>query len=490
MRCVVIGSGITGMTAALLLARQGHGVTLIEACDHAAPLLRGFERNELRFDTGFHCGGGVHREGILRRWLRVLGVEASLEGITTSHSDVFMFSDGKEYRLPSGLRPVVAASERQFPGSGKPMENFLLLISQELASSPYLNPDIHSEPKGILADAGCLNDYLDKAGFPPHLRAMLSSRCLLYGVPPSLASWRDYTLVAGPYFQSCGSWHGGGAALVDALMHALQEAGVTLQLGCAVNAIEADTIEGVHSVVLKDGTRMLCERCFFTGHPSQLQSLLSHGLLRPAYLHHIADLPETNAALLLFAETYDALRDDESLFLLPSPYEMTTSDTEISWAAIMAKSSIYVYCGRPAADGRKPVMAVLFIPSANLPEGNPQPRPSSYVAWKRQAVESLRLAIEYRVPGLRGAWRIIDAATPLTMRHWIYGSTGSLYGVSHQRTSMPLFPSTRVPGLFLAGQNVLLPGVLGGIVSAAVAVGFAFGHNTVLKEFRACTAKE
>ncbi len=489
MRCIVIGSGITGMTAALLLARQGHDVTVIEACEHAAPLLCGFRRNGLHYDTGFHCGGGVHQDGILRLWLRVLGVESSLEGITTAHSDVFLFTDGKEYRLPSGLQAVVAASERQFPGSGEPMEKFLLLISQKLASSPYLNPAIRNEPKGILEDAGCLNDYLDKAGFPPHLRAMLSSRCLLYGVPPSLASWRDYALVAGPYFQSCGSWYGGGAALVDVLKHALQEAGVILRLGCAVNAIEADTIKGVHSVVLKDGTRMLCERCFFTGHPSQLQSLLSHGLLRPAYLHHIADLPETDAALLLFAETYDALRDDESLFLLPSPDEMTTRDTDISGAAIMAKGSIYVYCGRPAVDGRKPVMAVSLIPSANLPEGNPLPRSSSYVAWKRHAVESLRLAIEHRVPGLCGAWRIIDAATPLTMRHWIHGSTGSLYGVSHQRSSMPLLPPTRVPGLFLAGQNVLLPGVLGGIVSAAVAVGFAFGHDTVLKEFRACTVK-
>jgi all-trans-retinol 13,14-reductase len=53
---------------------------------------------------------------------------------------------------------------------------------------------------------------------------------------------------------------------------------------------------------------------------------------------------------------------------------------------------------------------------------------------------------------------------------------------------IPLLPVTRIAGLFLAGQNILLPGVLGGIVSAALAVGFALGHDNALKEFRACAS--
>ena len=47
MHCVVVGSGITGLTAALLLARQGHQVTVLEAGARVAPLLRGFWREGL-----------------------------------------------------------------------------------------------------------------------------------------------------------------------------------------------------------------------------------------------------------------------------------------------------------------------------------------------------------------------------------------------------------------------------------------------------------
>ena len=489
MRCVVTGSGVAGLAAALLLARQGHDVTVVEACRHAAPLLRGFTREGLHFDTGFHCGGGLHPGGALRRWLRALGVEADLQDISTTHSAVFCFADGSEYRLPSGVQAVTDAAERQFPGTGHGMNAFLRRAEAELSSSPYLNPTVRDAPGGALQDGATLNERLDAAAFPPHLRAMLGSRCLLYGVFPSEASWRDFSLVAGPYFQSCGTWRGGGAALAEALLRALREARVAVRLGRAVTGIEADTATGVRGVLLGDGTRIACERCFFTGHPAQLARLTPPGLLRPAYLHRIDDMPETSPALLLFAETRDALRDDESLYLLPSP-QAASSDAELFPSLEAEDPGIYVFCDRPAADGRRAVMVVSLLHGAGLAEGDPQPRPRAYLDWKRRAAEQARRAVERRVPRLRGAWRILDAATPLTLRRWVYGGTGSLYGVRHHRAVMPLLPVTRVPGLFLAGQNALLPGVLGGIVSAALAVGFAFGHDAALKEFRECAENE
>ena len=83
MRYVVVGSGISGLSAAIFLARQGHAVTVLEAASSPAPLLRGFRRQGLHFDTGFHCGGGLHEGGVLRRWLRALGVGLAARGPPT-----------------------------------------------------------------------------------------------------------------------------------------------------------------------------------------------------------------------------------------------------------------------------------------------------------------------------------------------------------------------------------------------------------------------
>jgi all-trans-retinol 13,14-reductase len=241
----------------------------------------------------------------------------------------------------------------------------------------------------------------------------------------------------------------------------------------------------MRAVHLADGTRLPCEICFFTGHPNQLESLLPKGALRPAYYNRIRSLPETPPALLLFAEVHDeVLRDDTCMYLLPaadSPDLFPCEDEE--------EPSVYLYCGRAEdASGRRAALAISLMREGRLPPGNPKPRPQNYVAWKRKAVARLTRHIEKRVPELRGAWRVLDAATALSFREWVHGGTGGLYGVRHDMEEMPLLPMTRVPGLFLAGQNVLLPGVLGGIVSAALAVGFALGHDKALEEFRKCAS--
>jgi len=485
MRCVVTGSGITGLTAALLLARQGHDVTVVEAGARVAPLLRGFCREGLYFDTGFHCGGGLHAGGVLRRWLRALGVEKHLQQVTTRRTEVFHFADGQVFRLPAGQGAVTEAVERQFPGSGQAMSAFMRFMDAELGHSPYLNPSVRAEPSFELSSAGSVAQYAASVGFPSHLQAMLGTRCLLYGVRPEESSLEEYSLVAGPYFQSSGSWQGGGLALVEALQACLNEHGVKVRCNTAVTGIDADKAQGVRGVLLSDGSRLDCKRCFFTGHPSQLEGLIPQGLLRPAYLHRINELPETRPAMLLFAETRDCLDENESIYLLPQP-----SAQELFPGVESAQPSVYLFCDRPQPDGRKAVMAVALMDDKGLPAGNPRPRPSSYAEWKRGVTARLQAYIEQRLPQLAGRWRILDAASPLTMRHWIYGATGSLYGVQHHLGAMPMLPVTRLPGLFLAGQNILLPGVLGGIVSAALAVGFSFGHDNVLKEFRECAEDE
>lgn len=486
MRCAIVGSGITGLTAGLLLAQQGHETTIIEALPQPAPLLQGFWREGLYFDTGFHCGGGLHSGGVLRRWLRALDLETSLRSISLNHTDEFRFADGRHFSLPSGHGHVLRAVEQQFPGSEGAMATLLHEMDANLAYSPYLNPELRTEPNFALQEVDSASARFGSAGIPPYLQAILSTRCLLYGVQPHEASWAEYSLVAGPYFQSSGTWEGGGAALAAALLARLHKLGVTIRCGAAVSGIDADKEKGVRGIFLANGCYLGCDQLYFTGHPAQLCSLVPQGLLRPAYRHRLENLQETPSALLLFAEARgDILQSGQSIYLLPSPVSADSFPYLES-----AAPSVYLFCDKEQKEGRKAVMAVTLMDQAYLPQGNPNPRPQSYFDWKQRAVSRMQAYIETRLPGIAGSWRILEAATPLTLRRWGYGGTGSLYGVRHTTEAMPLLPATRVPGLFLAGQNILLPGILGGIVSAALAVGFAFGHDNALKEFRQCAANE
>jgi all-trans-retinol 13,14-reductase len=68
----VVGAGASGITSALVMARNGYDVALIEKSKRTAPLLRGFTRRGVFFDTGFHYSGGLGEGEFLDRLYRYL----------------------------------------------------------------------------------------------------------------------------------------------------------------------------------------------------------------------------------------------------------------------------------------------------------------------------------------------------------------------------------------------------------------------------------
>ena len=76
---IVIGSGLSGLTNALLLARSGRRVLVLEQHAQPAPVVRGFSRGGQYFDSGFHYAGGLGDDGAFRPLFRHLGLEDKLE---------------------------------------------------------------------------------------------------------------------------------------------------------------------------------------------------------------------------------------------------------------------------------------------------------------------------------------------------------------------------------------------------------------------------
>ncbi len=481
MKIAIVGSGISGLTAALLLAKQGHEVSIFEAGPRPAPLLSGFRRKGLLFDTGFHYGGGIAKGGILRQWLQALDMEKYLDFYAEGSSEVFFFEDGSQGYLHAG-QDLLPSIEAQFAGYGSVMQDVIRDCDATLKLSPYTNPYLEKEPSLHLGNEESTLSYLANKPLPQRLKAMLMARCLLYGTVPSQSSWEHYALVSGPYFHSCGTWKGGGEALVKALLQELSMYGVRVHCRSRVQAITGQKHIGVQAIVLENGQQLPFEQCYFTGHPKQLQSLVPQGILRPAYYSHIQDIPETLPVLMLFAQC-TAFEAGQSMYVLTEEHE---AHPDSMFSTEGQASGLYMCTGYPAQNAQDtkslPLMMLRFLPPGYFEGASKE----QYAQLKAKAVQELVDLAEKRCPQLRGKWHVLDAATERSMRHWVVGGTGSLYGMQHRAQDMPLLSLTRMPGLFLAGQNIILPGVLGGIISAALAVGFSFGHDTALKEFRAC----
>src|SRR5512136_789110 len=78
---VIIGGGVSGMTSALILAKQGFSVALVEKSRQLAPTVRGFIKKGFFFDTGFHYTGGLGTGEPVDLFFRYLGLSDALEKV-------------------------------------------------------------------------------------------------------------------------------------------------------------------------------------------------------------------------------------------------------------------------------------------------------------------------------------------------------------------------------------------------------------------------
>ncbi len=451
---IIIGSGITGMSAALLLAKQNpeQSIRIVEAANKPAPLLWGFQRKSLHFDTGFHCGGGLRKGGILRNWLKALDVWKYIgeENLYPFREEFRFNGEAKAYHFPPTEKDLLPSIQEQF--GQEQADSFATLYAkmlEVLEKSPYTNNACSRLPELSFENSQSLDDTLQNFPLSPYLQQMIKSRCLLYGVSPDKATFHDYALVGGLYFDSSHGIYDGGKALAKAFLQAIKDTpNITLQCKSAVTKITQKD-KKISAVTLHSGEELPCTACIFTGHPSQLSHLVDKGVFRPSFMQYLTEIEETASAFLLFGESEHPYLEERAVYLLPSdPTSSLFSPLEND------DPIIYVVGGK------------------NLEH-------------KKDIADKLQGIIKKRVPEL-GHISIHDTATAASMKDWIYGSSGSIYGMAHTSTGMPLLPVTRLQGLFLAGQNILLPGILGGIISAAVSVGFITDHAQVLKGFREC----
>ena len=111
-------------------------------------------------------------------------------------------------------------------------------------------------------------------------------------------------------------------------------------------------------------------------------------------------------------------------------------------------------------------------------------RPSDYTNYKDKIAEKLCKYLAAVYPELSENIRFTECATALTLRDYSHSPFGSLYGVKHKVGQYNPLPLTKAKGLFLAGQAIAAPGILGAVVSAFLVCGIIIGHYRVLKELK------
>ena len=98
-------------------------------------------------------------------------------------------------------------------------------------------------------------------------------------------------------------------------------------------------------------------------------------------------------------------------------------------------------------------------------------RGQEYEDFKREKEAQVIEFAEKRFPGIKKCIKSVYSSTPLTYRDYIGNGDGSLYGIVKNSKSIlnsTINTRTRVPNLYLTGQNIIFHGILGASIGALV----------------------
>jgi all-trans-retinol 13,14-reductase len=488
---IVIGAGVSGICCGITLAQNGHQVALLEKADRTAPVLRGFSRRGVHFDTGFHYTGGLGEGEPLELFLRYLGVGDRITSFAFDDEGYDEFrceSPGFEFRMPTGYQRLEEKLGEAFPDERAAIASYLSQVRSVCDGLPYLNLDAEIDASSALVRimGASLRETLDALTGNEMLKSLLSMHCLLYGVSSEEVSFAQHAAIVGNYYQSVRGIRGGGLSLARAFDARLAELGVDVLTSSEVTGIETAAGGALSGVRLASGATLDCNALIATVHPRILLDLAPAGSFRPAYRKRLGALEDTVSAFVCFAVSEVPLPAlaGANRFLLPDAGCIHQLGRRPVGSAPLYLSGAY-RAGETQANGFIGICPILFSETAAWQSSRHGARPEEYRQFKERALARMQDQIERAYPELTGSLRSIEASTPLTIRDYC-SPLGGLYGVKHMVGQYNPHPSTRMPGLFLAGQAVVAPGVMGALLSGFLACGTVLGHDIMRKELKAC----
>ncbi len=483
---IVIGSGMGGMTTAAALARMGRKVLLLEQAQNLGGLTHTFSREGFTWDVGLHYCGTFRPDqpaGSALNWLSGGAVE--FQSIGTVY-DTLHFPDG--FDLPVG-RPADAFKmelKDRFPDQRAEIDAYFeALESGDEAMRAVSTERSMPEPfrsahrwwnKRKLRRwcARTTREVISECVSDPKLASVLSGQWGTYGGVPDESSFAVHATVMSHYLDGAGYPIGGASAIAKGLVPVIESAGGCARAATPVSAIliEDEAAVGVRTdsgeeyrapiIVSAIGAgetikRLLPPDVCEQGWAVELAGFNPSVCHFEIYLGFKGDIARYGGTRSghWFCESWnagDALWSDLGA-AVPGGYASFPS----------LKDELHDPGPSQHHTGQFMVL-VDWSTVAEFADGGARQRPEAWAAFKKRVETKMMEYYATKFPALAPLIVYHELGTPLATAAFTAHEKGAFYGLEttpRRVLSDALSPRTPVPGLFLSGQDAMLPGIAG-----------------------------
>ena len=493
---IVIGSGMGGLTTAALLSDLGWKVCVLEQHYTAGGFTHSYERNGYEWDVGVHYIGEVGAPTRTRKMFDYLSGGKLEWAPMAAEYDRFYVGD-KVFNAMAGKKAFRDNLVRQFPDevhaidayirlldrSGDALSAFGMARAMSGAVRWLARPWVAWQQRGAYRRSTW--EVLSELTDDRDLIATLCGQWGDMGLPPKRSPFMAHAMIArhylyGGFYPVGGSWQ-----IAASIIPKIQAAGGEVFTYARVENILVEDGK-VTGVEMKDGHRIECG-CVISsaGVDNTFNHLLPAATVeRSGYRQRMQNVKPSVAHLGVYVGLQGTAEElglpRTNFWIYPSnDYD---GDTQ-SFLDGMSDAFPVVYISFPSAkdpdyENRHPGTATIEIvapaPYAWFEKWREETwgkRGDDYEAFKQALGDRLMEYVYDKLPQLRNKVDYFEVSTPLST-NWFGGyQRGELYGLEHtgQRLSQDwLRPKTKIPGLWLTGQDILTCGVTGAMMAGMI----------------------
>jgi all-trans-retinol 13,14-reductase len=495
---LVIGSGMGGLTTAALLSDLGWKVCVLEQHYTAGGYTHSYERAGYEWDVGVHYIGDVGAPTRTRRLFDFLSEGGLKWAPMDDEYDRFFIGD-KVFCARAGKQAFRANLVAQFPAEEPAIDAYMQLLAQVGGALSMLGMERVFRPwQRLLAapyrkwkmPAFMYEKTYDVLSALTDDRDLIATICGQWGdmgLPPRQSVFMVHAMIARHYLHGGFYPVGGSWRIADSIIPRIQRPGGEVFTYARARRIRVED-GAVRGVEMEDGHLIDCpcvvssagvDNTFCELLPAEIVQAAGYGerlsRVRPSIGHlgvyiglqataEELGLPRTNfwvypsndydGAVQAFLDNPDA----------PFPV------VYISFPSAKDPDYLNRHPGTATVEIVAPAPYGWFEKWKGTTWGK---RGEDYEAFKAQLGERLMRHLYDRLPQLEGRVDYYEVSTPLSTEWFAGYRHGELYGLDHTPERMQqewLGPRTRIPGLWLTGQDTLTCGVTGAMMAGLLTV--------------------
>ena len=476
---LIIGSGLGGLVSALILAKEGLKVGILEKNQQLGGNLQTFSRNKVIFDTGVHYLGGLSEGQNLYRYFNFLGImqHLNLKKMDEVFDRITFDNDPTEYPQSQGAENFVKNLAVYFPEEEENIRKYCREIHNVCTKFPryFLVNEGSYDEHTLYRNT---KDFINSITENPKLRAVLAGNSFLYAGNEKTPLY-VHALTVNSYIKSAYKCLQGGSQITKLLVRELRKYDVEIFKRTEATAFTKDESNKLISVKTGNGKEFFADHFVSNIELETTFQLSGEETFKKAFVSRVKSLKPliSSFSVYLVLKPHSFKNFNFNYFHNRNSEEFLTNLEEYNsenWPQFYMLSSVESIKNKGFAE------SFTILTCMNYDEvkkwentintiANPNERNEEYEQFKKEKAEILIKEIEKKFPDIREHIQEIYTSSPLSYRDYIGTKNGSIYGYekdSENPYKTMFSPKTKIENLFVTGQTVNMHGILGVTVGA------------------------